>query len=183
MTSIFSRALMLKFRIIWFTCATTNKRKDKRFLTHLFTSLFTIIQSFDPVKSYVSRASSNKQTIEECKISPFCLHLCLSNNCSSSCRLWINIFLCVTQMGFCCVYFIFISDNMKKVIIYFKAKTFLNYFLLQTIWFMVKVNNKNPITVSACINTLCIMIQNYLFFIFHGRIFILSFCLKNITDN
>ncbi|GFG39620.1 hypothetical protein Cfor_02894 [Coptotermes formosanus] len=29
-------------------------------------------------------------------------------------RLWINIFLCVTQMGFCCVYFVFISDNLKK---------------------------------------------------------------------
>jgi hypothetical protein len=33
-------------------------------------------------------------------------------------RLWVNIFLCVTQMGVCCVYFVFISDNLKKVIIY-----------------------------------------------------------------
>jgi proton-coupled amino acid transporter len=36
----------------------------------------------------------------------------------SYCRLWINVFLCITQMGFCCVYFVFISENVKKVTIY-----------------------------------------------------------------
>ncbi|XP_072766983.1 proton-coupled amino acid transporter 2 isoform X3 [Anoplolepis gracilipes] len=28
----------------------------------------------------------------------------------------VNIFLCVTQLGFCCVYFVFISTNMKQVL-------------------------------------------------------------------
>lgn len=27
----------------------------------------------------------------------------------------VNLFLCVTQLGFCCVYFVFISTNTKQV--------------------------------------------------------------------
>lgn len=37
-------------------------------------------------------------------------------------RLWINVFLCVTQMGFCSVYFVFISDNLKMVMDYYNAE-------------------------------------------------------------
>ncbi|XP_024872726.1 proton-coupled amino acid transporter 1 isoform X1 [Temnothorax curvispinosus] len=31
-------------------------------------------------------------------------------------RKLVNVFLCVTQLGFCCVYFVFISSNMKQVL-------------------------------------------------------------------
>ncbi|XP_011056048.1 PREDICTED: proton-coupled amino acid transporter 1-like isoform X3 [Acromyrmex echinatior] len=31
-------------------------------------------------------------------------------------RKLVNVFLCVTQFGFCCVYFVFISTNMKQVL-------------------------------------------------------------------
>ncbi|XP_011632277.1 proton-coupled amino acid transporter 2-like isoform X2 [Pogonomyrmex barbatus] len=35
---------------------------------------------------------------------------------SSFMRKLVNIFLCITQLGFCCVYFVFISTNMKQVL-------------------------------------------------------------------
>ncbi|XP_044257487.1 proton-coupled amino acid transporter 1-like [Tribolium madens] len=31
----------------------------------------------------------------------------------------VNVFLCITQLGFCCVYFVFISENIKKVLDYY----------------------------------------------------------------
>lgn len=32
------------------------------------------------------------------------------------CRSVINIFLCVTQLGFCCVYFVFVAANLHDVV-------------------------------------------------------------------
>ena len=31
-------------------------------------------------------------------------------------RTTVNVFLCITQLGFCCVYFVFVSQNLKKVL-------------------------------------------------------------------
>jgi len=30
-------------------------------------------------------------------------------------RMIINTFLCVTQLGFCCVYFVFVAENLREV--------------------------------------------------------------------
>jgi len=35
---------------------------------------------------------------------------------SSAARIIINIFLCITQLGFCCVYFVFVAQNLQLVI-------------------------------------------------------------------
>ncbi|KAF5299700.1 hypothetical protein FQA39_LY11495 [Lamprigera yunnana] len=34
-------------------------------------------------------------------------------------RLLVNLFLCLTQLGFCCVYFVFISSNVKQIMDYY----------------------------------------------------------------
>ncbi|XP_030758144.1 proton-coupled amino acid transporter 2 [Sitophilus oryzae] len=38
---------------------------------------------------------------------------------ASTMRRTVNVFLCVTQLGFCCVYFVFISDNIKQLLDYY----------------------------------------------------------------
>lgn len=49
------------------------------------------------------------------------VELCVSNGppkirkWASLIRVVVNIFICVTQIGFCCVYFVFISTNFKQV--------------------------------------------------------------------
>lgn len=49
------------------------------------------------------------------------VELCIANGpprirkWSKTIRLLVNIFICVTQIGFCCVYFVFISTNFKQV--------------------------------------------------------------------
>lgn len=30
-------------------------------------------------------------------------------------KVMVNMFLCITQMGFCCIYFVFISSSLKQV--------------------------------------------------------------------
>ena len=34
---------------------------------------------------------------------------------SNIARITIDVFLCITQLGFCCVYFVFVSQNLQQV--------------------------------------------------------------------
>lgn len=34
---------------------------------------------------------------------------------SKTVKFIVNVFLCITQMGFCCIYFVFISSSLKQV--------------------------------------------------------------------
>nr|CAD7596843.1 unnamed protein product [Timema genevievae] len=40
---------------------------------------------------------------------------------SQGIRMCVNTFLCITQMGFCCVYFVFIAENMKQVMDFYNV--------------------------------------------------------------
>jgi proton-coupled amino acid transporter len=54
------------------------------------------------------------------------VEICFANSTSERCRKMAkgmkktcNIFICVTQLGFCCVYFLFIGKNVKNVLDYY----------------------------------------------------------------
>ena len=49
------------------------------------------------------------------KIAKWVLTMHDSNACNVFCRLIVNLFLIATQFGFCCVYFVFMGDNIKQV--------------------------------------------------------------------
>lgn len=53
---------------------------------------------------------------------------------SKTMRTIVNIFLCVTQFGFCCVYFVFISSNLKQVLqffnIYYEQEVIMAFILI-----------------------------------------------------
>jgi proton-coupled amino acid transporter len=34
---------------------------------------------------------------------------------SQAVRIIVNVFLCITQLGFCCVYFVFVAANLEEV--------------------------------------------------------------------
>ena len=50
---------------------------------------------------------------------------------SSTARTVIDVFLCITQLGFCCVYFVFISQNMQQIFNHYFGE--INYHIYMTI--------------------------------------------------
>lgn len=55
-------------------------------------------------------------------------------------RQLINIFLCVTQLGFCCVYFVFVAVNLKSVISHYFLELDLKIYLLILLLPMIGLN-------------------------------------------
>lgn len=53
----------------------------------------------------------------------------------------INIFLCITQLGFCCVYFVFVAVNIRDVVDhYFESKLSVRFYLLVMLIPMITLN-------------------------------------------
>lgn len=64
---------------------------------------------------------------------------------SSSMKTAVNIFICVTQLGFCCIYFVFVTTNASQLLKYYEME--LNDHLIMAIFFV-------PILVPSLITNL-----------------------------
>lgn len=55
-------------------------------------------------------------------------------------RQTINIFLCITQLGFCCVYFVFVAVNLQEVVAHYFVKFDIRLYLLLLLIPMIFLN-------------------------------------------
>lgn len=52
----------------------------------------------------------------------------------------INVFLCITQLGFCCVYFVFVAVNLQEVVAHYYIKLDIRIYLLALLFPMIALN-------------------------------------------
>ncbi|XP_059475190.1 proton-coupled amino acid transporter-like protein CG1139 [Neocloeon triangulifer] len=52
----------------------------------------------------------------------------------------INVFLCITQLGFCCVYFVFVSTNLQEVISHYLVRLDIRVYLVLLLLPMIVLN-------------------------------------------
>lgn len=52
----------------------------------------------------------------------------------------INVFLCMTQAGFCCVYFVFVAANLHDIVKHFFVDIDMHWYLLSLLLPMVLLN-------------------------------------------
>lgn len=55
-------------------------------------------------------------------------------------RQTINIFLCITQLGFCCVYFVFVAGNLQEVVAHYFMHLHIRVYLLVMLIPMILLN-------------------------------------------
>lgn len=55
-------------------------------------------------------------------------------------RKTINLFLCITQLGFCCVYFVFVAVNLQEVVAHYFMKFDIRVYLVALLCPMIMLN-------------------------------------------
>lgn len=79
------------------------------------------------------------------------VELCFSSSTNQTCRQLApamkktcNIFICITQLGFCCIYFLFIGTNLKQVLDFYGVKIDIHVLvtlILIPIWLSALITN------------------------------------------
>ncbi|KAK4873508.1 hypothetical protein RN001_015537 [Aquatica leii] len=75
-------------------------------------------------------------------------------------RKTVNLFLCMTQLGFCCVYFVFISSNIKQIMDYYNFEYSIHLhmaFILVPILCSCVVRNLKYITPLSTLANVCMV--------------------------
>ncbi|KAG5890794.1 hypothetical protein JTB14_007188 [Gonioctena quinquepunctata] len=88
---------------------------------------------------------------------------------SSLAKLLINVFLCITQLGFCCVYFVFVAANLHDVVKHYFIDISVTWYLLLLLIPLVLLNwvkslkYLTPASLFASLLTCCGLIVTFFY--------------------
>lgn len=92
--------------------------------------------------------------------------------CSTAARNTITIFLCLTQFGFCCVYFVFVSQNLKLVCDHHFGELDYHVYMvivLPLVLMICSVRNLKNLSLLSVIANFLQLVAMGLMFIYLGR--------------
>ncbi|XP_075155625.1 proton-coupled amino acid transporter 1 isoform X1 [Haematobia irritans] len=96
------------------------------------------------------------ETIEQC----FEMGPRATQKLSKTMKMLVNLFICVTQLGFCCIYFVFISTNVKQILLAYDIHLDVHYVMLITflpIWLSSMITNLKYLTPVSFIANICMI--------------------------